>query len=190
MMSRLSTPPLRPAPETACNDVMTTVSSPKVLTSGAVGIRRDKPFPATLLALLLDEPGMVVVHTRDQDWHVVLIAKRRGSAQYWTAFGILWFQGFCNVRFDASENDVETGGIKGLGILHRQVKDDFVGKWSSIPAQRARRPITQCLTVFLPCRTLRGGERLNPKPGVLLQCQDKLLTNNTCGANNGSLEHR
>src|SRR4029453_19219755 len=28
-------PPLRPAPETACSDVMTTVSSPKVLTNGA-----------------------------------------------------------------------------------------------------------------------------------------------------------
>ena len=35
MMSRLSTPPLRPAPETACSDVITTVSTPKVLTSGA-----------------------------------------------------------------------------------------------------------------------------------------------------------
>src|SRR5262249_4811195 len=155
-----------------------------------VRIWRYKTFPAALLTLVGNEPGMVVVDTRDQEWYVLLVAKRRGSAQHWTTFRILRLQSFCDVRLDAGENDVETGGIKGLGILHRQVEDGLVGKRSGIPAQRARGPITQCLPVFLPCRTLRGGERLNPKPGVLLQCQDKLLTNNTCGANNGSLEHK
>jgi hypothetical protein len=47
-----------------------------------------------------------------------------------------------------------TRGLKGLGILHRQVKDGLVGQRSGIPAQRARRPIAQGLTVCLPCRTL------------------------------------
>src|SRR5437870_2572806 len=73
-----------------------------------VRIRCHKPFPATLLALLLDKPGMVVVHTRDQDWHIVLIAKRRGSAQHRAAFGILRLEHFCSVRLDTGKNDVET----------------------------------------------------------------------------------
>src|SRR5207249_11256374 len=113
-----------------------------------VRIWRDKPFPAALLALLLDEPGMVVVHTRNQNWHVVLVAKRRGSTQYRAAFGILRFQNFCDVRLDTGENDVETRCLEGLGIFHRQIEDGLVGERPGIPTQRARRRITQRLTIL------------------------------------------
>src|SRR5262249_26796229 len=74
---------------------------------GAVGIRRNKTLPSTLLALALDEPGMVIVDARYQDGHVVLVAKCRGRAQHRAAFGILRFQYFGSIRLDTSKNDVE-----------------------------------------------------------------------------------
>src|SRR5262249_26081694 len=108
----------------------------------AVRIRRNKAFPAALLALGLDESGMVIIDARNQDWHVVLVAKRRGCRQHRAAFGVLGLEYSSSVRLDAGENDIKAGGFQSFGILHRQVEKSLLWERPGIPAQRARRRIT------------------------------------------------
>src|SRR5262249_45218155 len=107
-----------------------------------IRIRRDKAFPAALLALGLDEPGMVIIDARNQDWHIIFVAKRRSCRQHWAAFGVLGLEYSGSVRLDASKNDIKAGGFQRLGILHRQVKKGFLWERPGIPAQRPRRRIT------------------------------------------------
>ena len=82
-----ATPGLRPAPESACIEVMITERRPKRRASGAsattrpvVGAVRDRhheALPAALALLALHEHGVLEVHAGDQDRDVVLVAERR-----------------------------------------------------------------------------------------------------------------
>lgn len=153
----------------------------------AVRDRRDVAAPTAPLALQIEKPRVVPVHSRNQDRHVVIVAERRSGADDGSLARVAGLELSRHVGLDGREDQVDAVRFERGAVFDLEIEQGGRRLHLAPPAPRARLGVAQRLAIALAGGALRAHQPRDVEPRMTGERRHELLPGDAGGTDQRDL---